>query len=94
MMPITLYRINADKNMYRFYHLEIQQDLFGEWCCIREWGRIGRTGRMRVVPYPTQHEAESTLHRQVAVKQRKAMVELYYRQKYRQYIVVDYWYSC
>ena len=71
MNPITLYRVNPDNNMYRFYHLEIQQDLFGEWCCIREWGRIGRAGRMRTISYPTQIEAESALHRQSTVKQRK-----------------------
>ena len=35
------------------YRLDVQPDLFGEWCFVREWGRIGRPGQMRSVPYPT-----------------------------------------
>ena len=33
--------------MRRFYRLDVQPDLFGRWCCIREWGRIGRAGQVR-----------------------------------------------
>jgi predicted DNA-binding WGR domain protein len=34
--------------MRRFYGLDVQRDVFGQWCLIREWGRIGRGGRMRM----------------------------------------------
>jgi predicted DNA-binding WGR domain protein len=53
MSATTLYRIDADKNMRRFYRLDVQADLFGAWCFIREWGRIGKSGQVCVVPYPT-----------------------------------------
>ena len=36
-------------------------DLFGQWCFMREWGRIGRGGQMRETPYRTPIEAEAAL---------------------------------
>jgi hypothetical protein len=45
------------------YRLDVQPDLFGEWCFVREWGRIGRPGQMRSAPYPTEQEAQAALVR-------------------------------
>jgi predicted DNA-binding WGR domain protein len=47
MNPVILYRIDSTRRMHRFYRMEIQPDLFGEWCLMREWGRIRRSGQMR-----------------------------------------------
>lgn len=58
MHRVTLYRIDPARNMQRFYHLNIQPDLFGNQCVIREWRRIGRSGQVRSVPYPTGDEAK------------------------------------
>jgi predicted DNA-binding WGR domain protein len=44
MTAIHLARIDADKNMSRFYKLDVQPTLFGEWSLVKEWGRIGRPG--------------------------------------------------
>ena len=52
MNTIVLYRIDQAKRMQRFYRMDVQPDLFGNWCFIREWGRIGSTGRERSVPFP------------------------------------------
>lgn len=43
MFPVEAYlrRIEPEKNMHRFYHVQIERTLFGEWCVIRRWGRIG-----------------------------------------------------
>jgi predicted DNA-binding WGR domain protein len=41
-MAINLLRIDEDSNMARFYKLDVQPTLFGEWSLVREWGRIGR----------------------------------------------------
>ena len=54
MSAITLHRTDTAKNMRRFYRLDVQSDLFGQWCFIREWGRIGRSGQVRTVPYATR----------------------------------------
>ena len=71
MSAITLHRTDAARNMHRYYRLDVQPDLFGEWCFVREWGRIGRPGQMRSVPYPTEQEAHAALARQRRVKERR-----------------------
>lgn len=69
MNAVILYRIDQVKNMYRFYRLDVQPDLFGQWCVIREWGRIGSTGQMRALPFPTCQEAQEALDRQRRIKE-------------------------
>jgi predicted DNA-binding WGR domain protein len=39
----------------------VQPDLFGQWCFIREWGRIGCAGQVRMIPYATANEAQHAL---------------------------------
>jgi predicted DNA-binding WGR domain protein len=70
-LHLTLYRVDPSRNMFRFYRLDIQPDLFGNHCLIREWGRIGRSGQVRSVPFPTGEAAQYALHKQRAVKERK-----------------------
>jgi predicted DNA-binding WGR domain protein len=38
--------------------INVQPDLFGQCCFIREWGRIGRAGQVRMIPYATADEAQ------------------------------------
>lgn len=77
MTTITLHRIDATRNMSRFYRLDVQRDLFGAWAVIREWGRIGQPGRMRSDPYPTAEQAEDGIQRQQAAKQGRGYVLAY-----------------
>jgi predicted DNA-binding WGR domain protein len=76
MSAITLHRIDRAKDMNRFYRLDVQQDLFGEWCFIREWGRIGRSGQVRQTPYPTPAEAGAALARQQRVKENRGYMRM------------------
>ena len=61
MKETTLYRINPAKNISRFYRIDIQTDLFGNPCLIRRWGRVGKAGQMKTMPFATQEEAEQEL---------------------------------
>lgn len=38
---IYLERLDAARNMARYYRLSIVETLFGDWAMVREWGRIG-----------------------------------------------------
>ncbi|WP_275949213.1 WGR domain-containing protein [Bradyrhizobium septentrionale] len=58
MTAVNLVRIDADKKMARFYKLDVQPTLFGEWAVIREWGRIGRGGTVRSTPYGTASDRQ------------------------------------
>ncbi len=71
MNPLTLYRIDPTRNMQRYYHLDIQSDLFGSHCLIREWGRMGYSGQTRSTPYQTEDEALIAFHKQRATKERR-----------------------
>ena len=71
MNAVTLYRIDQARNMHRFYRLDVQPDLFGAWCLMREWGRIGSPGQTRSVPFPTLQEAHAALDRQRRAKERR-----------------------
>jgi predicted DNA-binding WGR domain protein len=47
--------------MARFYKLDVQPTLFGEWTLVREWGRIGRPGTVRVETLATRGTANIAL---------------------------------
>ena len=68
-MTIVLYRINQTQNMHRFYRLDVQRDLFGQWCLMRQWGRIGRAGRSSITVYGSPDEANQSLN---TIRSRKA----------------------
>jgi predicted DNA-binding WGR domain protein len=74
MTSTMLHRIDPTRNMSRFYRLDLQPDLFGAWGVVREWGRIGRPGRLRVDPYPTEREAAARMQRQRTRKQGRGYV--------------------
>ena len=71
MNAVTLYRIDPAKNMHRFYRLDVQPDLFGAWCLMREWGRIGSGGEIRSVPFPTLQQAVAALRNLRDTKERR-----------------------
>lgn len=62
---------NPDANQFRFYKLSISPTLFGGWSLVREWGRIGAAGTVKIDFFNTEEEAiqkQSQLYRQ---KQKK-----------------------
>jgi len=71
MTALTLHRIEPEKRMQRFYRLDVQPDLFGFWSLVREWGRIGQPGQVRLVPYPDENAAELALAKQRQAKERR-----------------------
>jgi len=54
-------RIDAKKNMARYYAMSIEPNLFGEACLIRRWGRIGTVGQTREHHFAREDEAVSLL---------------------------------
>ena len=56
---MDLTRIDPPNNVHRFYRLEIMPGLFGDWSLIREWGRIGQPGQVRVDWFDTEAAAKT-----------------------------------
>jgi predicted DNA-binding WGR domain protein len=67
---MDLTRIDAPSNARRFYRMEIVPGLFGDWSLIREWGRIGQSGQVRVDWFDTEAEARDV---RFALQMQKAM---------------------
>ncbi|MEP4196645.1 MAG: WGR domain-containing protein [Aliishimia sp.] len=66
-----LTRSEPNTNLYRFYHMQIVQGLFGDWGLIREWGRIGSPGRARTDWFGSEMDAKDArfdLHMQKAMR--------------------------
>jgi predicted DNA-binding WGR domain protein len=43
-----LTRTDPTRNINRFYIVDITPTLFGEWVLVREWGRRGSPGTVRL----------------------------------------------
>ncbi len=71
MTAITMHRSDPARNLHRYYRLDVQRDLFGAWCFIREWGRIGRAVQVRIVLFSTPDEAQAALDKKCQAKLRK-----------------------
>jgi len=60
---LTIHRRNPARNEARFYAVSLQADLLDGWSVVREWGRIGRPGRVKTDLHdalaPAQTAAES-----------------------------------
>jgi predicted DNA-binding WGR domain protein len=69
MNAVILYRIDSARRMHRFYRLDVQPDLFGQWCFMREWGRTTS------VPFPSPQEAEAALDKQRRAKERRGYLQ-------------------
>jgi predicted DNA-binding WGR domain protein len=70
MDAILLYLIDPAKNKHRFYRLDVTPDLFGRWCLVAEWGRIGCAGRLRRAAFNDMAQAMEALIRQRRQKER------------------------
>jgi predicted DNA-binding WGR domain protein len=64
-------RIDPSRNMARFYLLSLQHTLFGDVSLIRNWGRIGKGGQMKVETFPTQADAVRAMERISSRKRRR-----------------------
>jgi predicted DNA-binding WGR domain protein len=62
---VYLTKIDAARNMARFYSLDLQPDLFGGWALVRRWGRIGRGGQVRSALHEKREGAAAALEREL-----------------------------
>jgi predicted DNA-binding WGR domain protein len=56
-------RLSVDIN--RFYVVDVTPTLFGEWAVVREWGRRGSPGTVRLSSYRERDEAETAERRTI-----------------------------
>ena len=71
MLAVYLERSDHAINLARFYQVDIQPTLFGEWAVISRWGRIGTHGRSQQDWFTSLPEAQIAQDRRVARKRRR-----------------------
>ena len=60
-----LTRTDPARNMNRFYVVQVMPNLFGHWTVMREWGRRGSPGTLRLDSYRRHEEAQSAEQRTI-----------------------------
>lgn len=58
---IYLKKTNPDTNENKYYTLLIQQDLFGKWSLVRQWGRLGTKGQTKIDTFDSYEDALAAL---------------------------------
>jgi len=76
LKSVSLAKRQPEKNMQRFYKLMLARDLFGYFCVIREWGRIGSAGQVKQDAFACEEDA-------VKLFERKKREKLGKRKQYR-----------
>jgi predicted DNA-binding WGR domain protein len=68
---LHLQRINPARNMARFYSLSVEHDLFGCDVLVRQWGRLGTFGHVRLDEHGSEGAALAALSALKASKVRR-----------------------
>ena len=71
---VLLRREDRSKNMRRFYLMTVQRDLFGGASLIREWGRVGSPGKLRVEHHRDEGHAVNALAALAKQKRKRGYV--------------------
>jgi len=56
---LNIQRIDATRNMARFYAMSLKPDLFGGTALVRRWGRIGTAGQVCIHLFGDERQAIS-----------------------------------
>jgi predicted DNA-binding WGR domain protein len=71
-----LVKLRPADNQARFYRMAVWPDLFGGFSLAREYGRIGQPGKLRLDPYPEEHQAISAMKKLMRSKTRRGYIPL------------------
>jgi predicted DNA-binding WGR domain protein len=67
-------RIDPEKNMARFYEIDVQPTLFGEFTVERHWGRIGAAGQSKTVWFDDEAAADLMVNQLSVAKARRGYI--------------------
>ena len=78
VFPDRMYlrRTDATKKMNRFYFMSVQRDLFGGANLIREWGRVGSSGKVKVTFHADEGQAVNRLAQFARSKQKRGYIAI------------------
>jgi len=71
----VLHRCDPARNMFRFYSVAIEPDLFGQFLAVRRWGRIGTSGRSLATACRSLQDAVDVIEHHALCKRRRGYVD-------------------
>ncbi|MDO9142382.1 MAG: WGR domain-containing protein [Methylobacter sp.] len=71
MNNIYLEHHDPDKNMHRFYQMYVTPGIFGDWSLVKEWGRKGSPGTVRMQWFGSEEDAREAGQKLRDAKQKK-----------------------
>jgi predicted DNA-binding WGR domain protein len=80
---LVLHRVDAARNMARFYAMSIEPTLFGGRSLVRNWGRMGTQGRYKIELFEDEAAAESAMARLARIKSARGYLEVPDRRRAR-----------
>ena len=76
---IVLERRDPTRNMARYYVLSLEPSFFGDTALVRQWGRLGHSGRQRIDLFRQRAHAIETLEawfaRKTAARLRGSLID-------------------
>jgi predicted DNA-binding WGR domain protein len=73
---LVLHRVDAPRNMARFYAMSIEPTLFGGRSLVRHWGRMGTRGRYKIELFEKEAAAASAMARLAWIKSARGYLEV------------------
>lgn len=73
-MATRMTRVDPEKNMARWYEIDVQPTLFGEFTVERYWGRIGAVGQSKTFWFSDETAADEMARQVAATKLRRGYV--------------------
>jgi predicted DNA-binding WGR domain protein len=70
-IAVRLTKVMPERNQWRFYLMQTTPTLFGEWSLVREWGRIGSPGHVRLETHGSMDRAIQALVEARHAKERR-----------------------
>ncbi len=71
---VLLIRSQPQRNIRRFYAVDVVPTLFGEWSVWREWGRLGQLGTIRSQVLERAPAAAAVQARSISRKLRRGYI--------------------
>ena len=73
-MSVRMTRVDSEQNMARFYEIDVQRTLFGNYTVERHWGRIGAVGQSKTFWFDDEEAAVKMASQVSTAKTRRGYI--------------------
>jgi predicted DNA-binding WGR domain protein len=73
-MATRMTRVDPGQNMARWYEIDVQPTLFGDFTVERHWGRIGSNGQTKAFWFPNEDGADEMATKIAAIKLKRGYI--------------------